>query len=99
MPRRRDLIALFVGELGGDANVSRAAMLGVIRAADATAIAEEYRTRALRGEEIVMDDLVRLENTAARAVKALGIKRQSRDAAPTIAEIAARHRSPKVAAE
>ncbi len=89
MRRRRDLIALFVEELGGEANVSQAAMLGVIRAADATAIAEEYRTRALRGEEIVMDDLVRLENTAARAVKALGIKgRQPKPSSPLAAHFA-----------
>jgi hypothetical protein len=89
MRRRRDLIALFVAELGGD--VSAAGMLEVIRAADATAIAENYRARALRGEAIVLDDLVRLENAAARAVKALGNKRQPRDGGPTLAEIIAEH--------
>lgn len=89
MRRRRDLIALFVAELGGD--VSATGMLEVIRAADATAIAENYRARALRGEAIVLDDLVRLENAATRAVKALGNKRQPRDAGPTLAEIIAEH--------
>jgi aspartokinase-like uncharacterized kinase len=58
MRRRRDLITLFVADLGGKGSVSQAAMLGVIRAADATAIAEEYRARALRGETSVLDDLV-----------------------------------------
>jgi hypothetical protein len=60
-------------------------MLDVRRAADAVAIAEEYRARALRGETIVLDDLVRLENAASRAVKALGIKSGSaRDPTPSL---------------
>jgi hypothetical protein len=88
MRRRRDLIALFTAEIG---EVTATGMLEVIRAADATAIAENYRARALRGEAIVLDDLVRLENAAARAVKALANKRQPRDAGPTLAEIIAEH--------
>jgi hypothetical protein len=85
MRRRRDLIALFVAELG---DVTPTGMLDVVGAADATAIAETYRARALRGETIVLDDLVRLENAASRAVKALG-KRRARDMSPTLADIVA----------
>jgi hypothetical protein len=91
MRRRRDLIALFVEEFGGESEVSATFMLAVIRAADATAIAENYRARALRGEAIVLDDLVRLENAAVRAVKALSATRQHRDAGPTLADIIAEH--------
>jgi hypothetical protein len=91
MRRRRDLIALFVADLGGDESLRPAAMLGVLRAADATALAEEYRARALRSEAIVLDDLVRLENTASRAVKAIGSARARRDTAQSLAEILAEH--------
>ncbi len=74
MRRRRDLIAIFVADLGGDAAVTPSLMVSVTRAADAVAIAESHRSRALRGEAINLDDLVRVENIASRAVKALGIK-------------------------
>jgi hypothetical protein len=72
--------------LGGEAVVSAATMLDVRRAADAVSLAEEYRARALRGEPVVLDDLVRLENAASRAVKALGIKRTARDPTPNLAD-------------
>jgi hypothetical protein len=39
----------------------------------------------------VLDDLVRLENAATRAVKALSNKRRPRDAGPTLADIIAEH--------
>jgi hypothetical protein len=86
MRRRRDLIAIFVDALGGEGALSAAGMLSVTRAADAVAIAEDHRARALRGEPVVLDDLVRLENAASRAVKALGIKRTARDATPSLHE-------------
>ncbi len=91
MRRRRDVFATLIEALGGEAAVSAATMLSVRRAADAISLAEEYRARALRGEQVVLDDLVRLENAASRAVKALGIKRERADPAPTLAEIIARH--------
>ena len=77
MRRRRDLFAIYLAAFGGEATVSAATMLDVRRAADAVALAEENRARALRGETIVLDDLVRLENAAARAVRALGLKKNT----------------------
>jgi hypothetical protein len=90
MRRRRDLMAIFVEALGGEIAVSAALMLSVRRAADAVSLAEEYRARALRGEQVVLDDLVRLENVAARVVRALGIKPGAEHKAPSLAEHLAR---------
>ena len=91
MRRRRDLFAIYLSALGGEDAVTPATMLDVRRAADAISLAEEYRARALRGEAVVLDDLVRLENAASRSVKLLGIKRTVRDQTPTLAEYLAAH--------
>jgi hypothetical protein len=70
--RRRDLIEALVAALGG--KPSDVAMLDVRRAAELTAIAEEARRQALQGAAVDLAALARIEGTADRAVRRLGIK-------------------------
>jgi hypothetical protein len=69
--RARELARQFEAALGD--NLTDGQRLAVARAATLTAIAEDRRTRALAGEPVLLDDLVRVENLASRAVKALGL--------------------------
>jgi hypothetical protein len=70
--RYRDLIASFTNALGS--HLSDAQRVAVQRAAGLTVAAEEARAKAMRGEPIPIADLVKLENLADRAVRALNIK-------------------------
>lgn len=71
--RARELATCFETELGG--NVTASQRIAVERAAALVAIAEDARARRLAGEpDVSLEDLVRIDNAAARAVKALGIK-------------------------
>jgi hypothetical protein len=70
--RRRELIAVFVQALGG--RVSPVQMVEIERAASLLILAADLRTKALRGEDVAIADLSRLEGTADRAIRRLGIK-------------------------
>ena len=72
--RARELARQFERALGND--LTDGQRLAIARAATLTAIAEDRRTRALAGEPVLLDDLVRIENLASRAVKALGLDRK-----------------------
>jgi hypothetical protein len=80
MRRRRDLISMYVAALGNQITDSK--MVEIVRAADLVAAAETQRALSLRGQPIDVLGLVRLENLAARAVKALGIKSEARAHVP-----------------
>jgi hypothetical protein len=70
--RVRHLVSAFKQALGG--NLSPVQEAAVIRAAMLTAVAEDLQARRLRGEAIAIDDLVRADSTARRAVRDLNIK-------------------------
>lgn len=75
--RRRQLIETFTAALGGAGVVSEGQAIDIRKAAELTALAEQARARAMRegtGGAAQLSAMVRLESTAARAVKALGIK-------------------------
>jgi hypothetical protein len=85
--RRRDLVTFFVDALGGADKVTPVQLMGIRRAAELTALAEETRAKALcdglaAGE---LAALVRLEGAASRAVRVLGVK--SGPAAPKVPTI------------
>ena len=86
--RFRDLILSFTEALGGE--LTETQRVAVRRAAELTVIAEQQRTRALRGEPVDPLALVRLEGMTARAVRALGItsdtKPRRRSLLATLAE-------------
>jgi hypothetical protein len=70
--RRKELVAVFTQALGG--RVSPVQMVEIERAASLLILAADLRTRALRGEDVAITDLSRLEGTADRAIRRLGIK-------------------------
>jgi hypothetical protein len=98
--RFRDLVSDLAAELGGverlgviDLALVRQAAMDIIRT-------ETMQGAMMRGEAIDHEELTRAGNAARAALTKLGIKRQPRrDAPPTIAEIAARHRAAGVAAK
>jgi hypothetical protein len=49
-------------------------MVEIERAASLLILAADLRTKALRGEDVAIADLSRLEGTADRAIRRLGIK-------------------------
>lgn len=73
--RRRDLIRAFTAALGG--SLTEGQRVDVRRAAELTALAEQARAKAMQegtGGAGELSAMVRLESTAARAIRALGIK-------------------------
>lgn len=71
--RARELAAGFERDLGGDMSPGR--RLAIERAAAMVALAEDAQARRLAGDQTVsLEDVVRIDNAAARAVKAIGIK-------------------------
>lgn len=75
--RRRELITVYTDAMGGPAALSEGQVIDVRKAAELTALAEATRARAMRegtGDAGDISAMVRLESTAARAVRALNIK-------------------------
>jgi hypothetical protein len=87
--RARELARGFAAELGGSVTASQ--RLAIERAAALVALAEDARARRLAGDTAVsLEDIVRTDNAAARAVKALGKSGAQIPAPPTPAECLAR---------
>jgi hypothetical protein len=76
--RRKDLIADFVRALGGPEHVTAILMRDIARAADLMALCEQERTKALRGEDVSIANLSRLEGAADRAVRRLRLPEHQR---------------------
>jgi hypothetical protein len=74
--RRADLIALYTAALGGRDRITEGQLADIVRAAELVAVAEEARFAALTkgGGAVDLAALVRIEGTADRAVRRLGIK-------------------------
>jgi hypothetical protein len=71
--RARGLAEAFKAELGG--TITASVRMAIERAAQLVALSEDARVRRLAGDpNITLDDLVRIDNAAVRAVRALGIK-------------------------
>jgi hypothetical protein len=87
--RAAELAKGFEAELGGSLTASQ--RLAIERAAALVALAEDAKARRLAGDErISLDDVVRVDGAAARAVKALGIKAAGAPKPPTLADHLAR---------
>jgi hypothetical protein len=74
--RRVDLIALYTAALGGRDRITEGQLADIVRAAELVAVAEEARFAALTkgGGAVDLAALVKIEGTADRAVRRLGIK-------------------------
>jgi hypothetical protein len=101
--RRRELIAVYTAALGGAAALSEGQAIDIRKAAELTALAEQARARAMRegfADASELSAMVRLESTAARAVRALNIKPGAGEPKPpSIAEYAARKAAEKTASK
>lgn len=97
--RIAELTAIYTAALGSDDALSEMKHLRIGEAAQLKALAELARGNYMRDANGSLDDVVRVERKASAAERALGIVERVRDRAPTIAEIAARHRAQRVAAE
>jgi hypothetical protein len=88
--RARELVEAFRAELGGAVSVTQ--RLAIERASALMALAEDTKARRLAGaDDVSLEDLVRIDNAAARAVKALGIGKAAGAKPPSLADyIAAR---------
>ena len=87
--RQRALANAFILALGGLDRVSAVQMADVKRAAELVALAEATRSRIMRAGATPAGELtalIRLEGTAARAQRALGIKPGASAPIPTLAE-------------
>jgi hypothetical protein len=100
--RRLELFDIYSGALGGPAGLTEGQRIDIRRASELTALAESARAQAMRegfGDASQLSAMVRLESTAARAVRALGIKPDSGPKPPSIAEYAARKAAEKAASK
>jgi hypothetical protein len=83
--RRRELIGIYTAALGGPAALTDGQQIDIRKAAELTALAEAARARAMRqgtGDASELSAMVRLESTAARAVRSLNIKPASGNREP-----------------
>jgi hypothetical protein len=74
--RRRELIDVYASALGGHAVLSEGQLIDIRKAAELTALAEQARARAMRdgvGDTAELSAMIRLESTAARAVRAVNV--------------------------
>jgi hypothetical protein len=99
--RRREMIDVYTAALGGPAALSEGQQIDIRKAAELTALAEQARARAMRegfADAGELSAMVRLESTAARAVRALNIRSGANEPKPpSIAEYAARKAAEKAA--
>jgi hypothetical protein len=102
--RRRQLISVYTGALGGADALTEGQRIDVRKAAELVALAEQERARAMREGTKGGGDLstmIRLEGMAARAVKALNLPAPG-SAAPVQSlqdYLASRHAAPDEAEE
>jgi hypothetical protein len=94
-------MAMFEDALGGKGNLTEGQKLAVGRAAVLTAIAEDARVRKLYGApDVTLDDLVRLDRTAALAVRSLDIDLRHTEAPqPSIRDVLAAEHEVRLARE
>lgn len=84
--RIADLVRAYLRALGNPGDIERQA--AVIAAAELQVLAEEARAAALRQPgQADLNQVVRMQGAADRAVKALGIKPGAADAEPTFSDV------------
>jgi hypothetical protein len=89
MRRLRDLIALHLSDLGGEAAVSEAERSIIRRAATLSVELERMeQSFALAGEADApaLDQYQRTSNTLRRLLEAVGLERRARDVTPTLSQ-------------
>jgi hypothetical protein len=78
--RVQELVDIFRAQLGAEAD-HPLTMTAIRRAAEVTAMSEDMRARALRGDAVSADDALRMSRTSALLIRKLDLDRH-RSAAP-----------------
>jgi hypothetical protein len=89
--RFRDLVASFSESLGGESALGEADKALVRNAAALAVKAERMQAAIVKGEDVDLEGLTRLSNCVSRVLGQLGVKRERRDATPSLADILAEH--------
>src|SRR5262245_53895211 len=85
--RIRDLIQSYQTALGSERATAPGMDAAIRQAAELVAIGEQMRARTVRGEDVDLDALIKMENASARAVRQLRLKPGAGGARmPTLAE-------------
>ena len=97
--RARSLAAALADELGGAITASQGA--AVERAATLVALAEDVRSRRLAGDvkSVSLEDLVRVDAAADRALRRLGLKRTEAPPTMTIRDVLEAEHAARMARE
>lgn len=87
--RVRSLFESFIAHMDADDPMS---VLAARRAAELVAVAETLRAQAIRGEAVHVRDLIKVENTAARAVRELHLGHKREPSGPNLDQyLASKH--------
>ncbi len=89
--RFRDLNASFMDSLGGEAALSETNKALCRNAAALVVKAERMQAAIVKGEDVDAEELTRVSNCLSRTLGQLGVKRDRRDATPSLADILAEH--------
>ncbi len=89
--RFKDLMTSYAEPLGGIADLPEAAIVIVRQAAITSLECETLQSRALAGERIDDEQLVRLSNSISRLLATLKGLKKPKKTGPTLDEIVARH--------
>jgi uncharacterized protein YqjF (DUF2071 family) len=81
----------------GGASLDGVTLSAIQRAAELGFIASDLRARRLRGEAVAVDEIVKAENAADRAVRRLGLGRKREPSGPTLSDYIAAHYSAETA--
>jgi hypothetical protein len=91
--RYRDIVDAIISEFGSSNPVAVRELAGLVFTR------EQLQAAIVAGDRTALEDLVRVSNLIARRESTMRDANHKADTTPTIAEIAARHRAAKVAAE
>jgi hypothetical protein len=84
--RYRDLVISYADDLGGADKLTEAQRTLIAQAATLQVQSERVQAAVLRGDLVDVEQLTRLANAAMRILTRLGLKRERRDATPSLAE-------------
>jgi hypothetical protein len=88
--RFKDLVSSFAASLGGEGALTEAERTLIRNAASLTVQCERLQAAHVAGHEVNSQEMTRLANSSARVLAALMIKRERKEAAPTLSAGAGR---------
>jgi hypothetical protein len=84
--RFKDLVSSFAAGLGGEGALTEAERALIRNAASLTLQSERLQAALVAGREVNSEEMMRLANSIVRVLAALRIKRERKEAAPTLSQ-------------